>query len=132
ANLHIQIGPAPRCGQRDFNCNAEIQPVCDLRATAVAGDSRYGAGYRPPRRCWLRGRQRNKSRPANMGGGGGAVQDATVTLRRGIYMETPPMLRVLVRSLLAFVPALLAATTAFAHDNWVNRGAFKNGAGEWC
>jgi hypothetical protein len=42
------------------------------------------------------------------------------------------MSRVLVRSLLVFVPALLTATTAFAHDNWVNRGAFKNGAGEWC
>ena len=23
-------------------------------------------------------------------------------------------------------------TTALAHDSWVNRGAFKNGAGEWC
>ena len=42
------------------------------------------------------------------------------------------MSRVLVRSLLVFVPALLTATTALAHDNWVNRGAFKNGAGEWC
>ena len=26
---------------------------CDLRATAVAVDGRYAAGYRPPRRCWL-------------------------------------------------------------------------------
>ena len=40
------------------------------------------------------------------------------------------MSRALVRSLL--VPALLVASPAFAHDNWVNRGAFKNGAGEWC
>ena len=27
---------------------------------------------------------------------------------------------------------LLFASSAFAHDSWVNRGAFKNGAGEWC
>ena len=42
------------------------------------------------------------------------------------------MSRTLVRFLLVFVPTLLIATTAFAHDSWVNRGAFKNGAGEWC
>ena len=40
------------------------------------------------------------------------------------------MSRRLVRSLL--VPALLVASPVFAHDSWVNRGAFKNGAGEWC
>ncbi|MGA7596815.1 MAG: hypothetical protein WCB23_03090, partial [Pseudolabrys sp.] len=41
-----------------------------------------------------------------------------------------PMSRRLVRSLL--VPALLVASPVFAHDSWVNRGAFKNGGGEWC
>ena len=40
------------------------------------------------------------------------------------------MSRTPVRSV--FLPALLFASSAFAHDSWVNRGAFKNGAGEWC
>ena len=42
------------------------------------------------------------------------------------------MSRALLRSLLLLVPALLLATSAFAHDSWVNKGGFKNGAGEWC
>ena len=42
------------------------------------------------------------------------------------------MSRTLLRSLLVLVPALLVANSAFAHDSWVNRGGFKNGAGEWC
>lgn len=49
------------------------------------------------------------------------------------------MSRILFRSLLAFVPAFIVSTTvlasttvAFAHDSWVNRGGFKNTAGEWC
>ena len=52
-------------------------------------------------------------------------------MRRGIYMETTDVASFgpLTASLCT---ALLAATTAFAHDNWVDRGAFKNGAGEWC
>ena len=40
------------------------------------------------------------------------------------------MSRTLVRSVL--LSALLFGSSAFAHDSWVNRGAFKNGAGEWC
>ena len=42
------------------------------------------------------------------------------------------MSRALLRSLLVLVPALLVTDNAFAHDNWINRGGFKNGAGEWC
>lgn len=42
------------------------------------------------------------------------------------------MSRTLLRSLLVFVPALLVANSAFAHDSWINKGGFKNGAGEWC
>ena len=42
------------------------------------------------------------------------------------------MSRALLRSLLVFVPALLVANSAFAHDSWINKGGFKNGAGEWC
>jgi len=33
---------------------------------------------------------------------------------------------------LLLVPAFLVASPVFAHDNWVNRGAYKNSAGEWC
>jgi hypothetical protein len=29
-------------------------------------------------------------------------------------------------------PCLLAATPAYAHENWVSKGRFKNTAGEWC
>ena len=35
---------APRSCQHDFNCNGEIQPACDLRATAAAAGSRYDVG----------------------------------------------------------------------------------------
>jgi hypothetical protein len=42
------------------------------------------------------------------------------------------MLRALLCSLFVLVAALFATTAALAHDSWVNRGAFKNGAGEWC
>jgi hypothetical protein len=49
------------------------------------------------------------------------------------------MSRTLFRSLLAFAPALLVSTTVlvsptgtFAHESWINRGGFKNTAGEWC
>src|SRR5262249_56118389 len=42
------------------------------------------------------------------------------------------MSRALSRSLLVVVPAFLLASSAFAHDSWVNKGGFKNGAGEWC
>ncbi len=34
---------------------------------------------------------------------------------------------------LAFaIPFLLAATSCYAHENWVSEGRFKNTAGEWC
>lgn len=42
------------------------------------------------------------------------------------------MSRALLRSLPVLVPALLVSGFAFAHDNWINRGGFKNAAGEWC
>ncbi len=43
------------------------------------------------------------------------------------------MSRTLFRSLLVFAPAFIVGTTvAFAHDSWINRGGFKNTAGEWC
>jgi hypothetical protein len=49
------------------------------------------------------------------------------------------MSRTLFRSLPTFAPAFLVSTTvlvgttvAFAHDSWINRGGFKNTAGEWC
>jgi len=40
------------------------------------------------------------------------------------------MARSLVRLLL--VPVLIIASPVLAHESWINRGAFKNGAGEWC
>ncbi len=40
------------------------------------------------------------------------------------------MSQALVCSLLVLVPALLTANIALAHDSWINRGAFKNGAGD--
>ncbi|HKS86552.1 MAG TPA: hypothetical protein VJR71_13810 [Pseudolabrys sp.] len=46
------------------------------------------------------------------------------------------MSQALVRSLLVLfpvlLPALFAVNAASAHDSWINRGAFKNAAGEWC
>jgi hypothetical protein len=42
------------------------------------------------------------------------------------------MSQAFVRSLLVVAPALITATNALAHDSWINRGAFKNAAGEWC
>jgi hypothetical protein len=51
-----------------------------------------------------------------------------VSVRRGSY----PMSPAFVRSLLVVAPALITATNALAHDSWINRGAFKNAAGEWC
>jgi hypothetical protein len=49
------------------------------------------------------------------------------------------MSRTLFRSLLVFALAFLVSTTVlvsatvtFAHDSWINRGGFKNTAGEWC
>jgi hypothetical protein len=41
------------------------------------------------------------------------------------------MLRNLGYSLLVLVPSLLG-TAALAHDTWINRGSYKNPAGEWC
>lgn len=38
----------------------------------------------------------------------------------------------LLRSLFVSGPLLLSVTAAAAHDNWVSKGGFKNGAGEWC
>ena len=40
------------------------------------------------------------------------------------------MPRTLMRSLL--VLSLLSASSVFAHDLWINHGAYKNPAGEWC
>ncbi|MGE0062073.1 MAG: hypothetical protein AB7T86_08340 [Xanthobacteraceae bacterium] len=42
------------------------------------------------------------------------------------------MVRMLVRTLLVSVPLLLATGATLAHDSWINRGGFKNTAGEWC
>ena len=39
------------------------------------------------------------------------------------------MLRILLSSLLLFVVPSFAV---FAHDVWINRGTYKNAAGEWC
>ncbi|AXK80100.1 hypothetical protein DW352_05960 [Pseudolabrys taiwanensis] len=33
---------------------------------------------------------------------------------------------------LVIVSATLFSFSAFAHDSWINRGGFKNAAGEWC
>ena len=41
------------------------------------------------------------------------------------------MLRLSVRSLLTFVFSLFGCGV-FAHDIWINRGAYRNPAGEWC
>jgi hypothetical protein len=41
------------------------------------------------------------------------------------------MPRTLTRSLLVLVLTVLSSA-AFAHDIWINRGSFKNPAGEWC
>ena len=41
------------------------------------------------------------------------------------------MLRNLVRSLLALVLSMFSFA-ALAHDAWINRGAYRNPAGEWC
>ncbi len=41
------------------------------------------------------------------------------------------MLRTFTRSLLVLVLSLLCYS-AFAHEVWISRGAFKNPAGEWC
>ena len=41
------------------------------------------------------------------------------------------MLRVSVRSLLTLVLSL-SSFSVFAHDIWINRGAYRNPAGEWC
>ena len=38
----------------------------------------------------------------------------------------------LVRTLLILGPTLIAFDVASAHDSWINRGAFKNTAGERC
>lgn len=37
------------------------------------------------------------------------------------------LLRVLVLCSLSF-----SSFSAFAHDNWINKGGFRNAAGEWC
>jgi hypothetical protein len=42
------------------------------------------------------------------------------------------MVRMLVRTILVSVPLLLTTGAALAHDSWINRGGFKNTAGEWC
>jgi hypothetical protein len=49
------------------------------------------------------------------------------------------MSRTLFRSLLVFAPVfivssavLVSTSNTFAHDSWINRGGFKNTAGEWC
>ena len=41
------------------------------------------------------------------------------------------MLRILIRSVFALV-LTVCGSAAFAHDIWINRGSFKNPAGEWC
>jgi len=41
------------------------------------------------------------------------------------------MLRTLLRPLLVLVLTLFGLS-ALAHDSWINRGGFKNTAGEWC
>jgi len=41
------------------------------------------------------------------------------------------MPRMLTRSLFA-LGLTLASATAFAHEIWINRGSYKNPAGEWC
>jgi hypothetical protein len=33
---------------------------------------------------------------------------------------------------LVIVSAIFLSFPVFAHDSWVNRGGFKNAAGEWC
>lgn len=32
----------------------------------------------------------------------------------------------------ALIVSLLIPQMTMAHDSWINRGGFKNGAGEWC
>jgi hypothetical protein len=41
------------------------------------------------------------------------------------------MLRSFTRYVLTLV-LVLSSSAAFAHDSWINRGAFKNAGGEWC
>jgi hypothetical protein len=41
------------------------------------------------------------------------------------------MLRSLTRSVFV-VPLVLCSSAAFAHDIWINKGNFRNPAGEWC
>ncbi len=41
------------------------------------------------------------------------------------------MPRTLMRSLLV-LSLSLTSSVAFAHDSWINKGSFKNPAGEWC
>ena len=36
------------------------------------------------------------------------------------------------RSLLFVLPLTLGCLTVSAHDSWISRGAYRNGAGEWC
>jgi hypothetical protein len=42
------------------------------------------------------------------------------------------MARILLCSGFVVVSLCLGAGSALAHDSWVSKGGFKNGAGEWC
>ena len=56
---------------------------CDLRATAIAVDGRYAAGYRPPAVLVVAGRNGIKVGQPIWEDGGGAVQEAKVTFAPG-------------------------------------------------
>jgi hypothetical protein len=42
------------------------------------------------------------------------------------------MVRKTLRCFAFAAPFLFAATSGYAHENWVSQGRFKNTAGEWC
>lgn len=39
---------------------------------------------------------------------------------------------ILVTALICFALLIWASRKSYAHDSWINRGAYKNQAGEWC
>lgn len=42
------------------------------------------------------------------------------------------LLPVFALAFLASIAVFVSTAVAFAHDSWINRGGFKNTAGEWC
>jgi hypothetical protein len=50
---------------------------------------------------------------------------------RRVKARRPPMSRTLVRSLVVLLLSFASVAT-LAHDIWINRGSYRNPAGEWC